>query len=588
MRSHPRYTHLVLPLYLALSIWLTWPLAAHFGSAIPSSGGVFDPPLQAFLLGWDWHSLLHAPAHVFDAPIFHPEPRTLTYTDSMLGEAALAAPVFFATGSIAAGYNALVLLSFALSAWAVYRLVRLFRVPRMGAFLCGYLFAFSPYRSANLDLLNQLQTQLLPLGLFFAVRYLDRRTMRDAVGVFGVMALQFYFGLYYTHYLAIALGLLLLYGLWAGTWRPSRAEVARLLALGGAAVVAAAPAAWPALVQRLSTPGFRRSLGEAALYSADVLDYFKANPSSLAASVLPIPVGHQSYSPGLVAVALAALGTWAVLARARGSRRANADPRPRSIAGRASAVRSFAATLGHRGYFLVLGVVGFVLSLGPILHVGGHRIWVPLPYALLYYAIPGFSGMRAPARLAVLALLATVVLAGLGYEATRGAVRGASRAVWRGLVIGLFAGAVLGSLVRPVLLLTLPTRAGMPPVYRWLAEQPGATPILEFPVPARDADENEAHSLRQFYVLLHGKPRVDGSSGFATRRYRAFRETVQSFPDAKALAEVRRMEAVFVVMHYGDYPLPERRALEARIGAVPQLVPRARLGDDAVYELAPG
>jgi len=81
----------------------------------------------------------------------------------------------------------------------------------------------------------------------------------------------------------------------------------------------------------------------------------------------------------------------------------------------------------------------------------------------------------------------------------------------------------------------LPSPDHLPPVYEYLARSSERGPILEFPVPARDAEENETHAIRQFYVLFHHHPRLDGTSGFVSRRYRAFRSTVQSFPRDEAL-----------------------------------------------------
>ena len=96
----------------------------------------------------------------------------------------------FSGHSAAAAYNFLFLLSFVLSGWAVYRLARLFPVSRPAAFLAGLLFAFSPYRLSNLDLLNQLQTQFLPLGLFFGIRYVRKARTRDLVGTMGALTAQ--------------------------------------------------------------------------------------------------------------------------------------------------------------------------------------------------------------------------------------------------------------------------------------------------------------------------------------------------------------------------------------------------------------
>ncbi len=561
MAARVRVSHLVIPLFVVVSLILTQPLAAFFLSSIPSSHTLFDPALQAFILGWDWHALTKEPLRLFDAPIFHPEQRTLTYMDHLLGETAAAAPILWMTRSVAGAYNFLVLLSFVTSAWITYRLTRLLGVPRSGAWLCGFLFAFSPYRYANLDLLNQLQTQFLPLGLFFAVRYLQRWNLRDAVGIAATLVAQVYFGWYYAYYLGLALGLLLIYAIAGRRWRPPRHQVAPLTALAAGVVLAVLPVAVPYVLQRVEMPELTRTLGEAALYSADLLDYLRWSSSSVLGGYLPVPTGAQSYWPGFAAVGLAAVGTAAVLGR--------------------RLIRGF----GGEGYFIVLGVATFILSLGPILQVGGHRIWIPLPYSLAHYVIPGLSGMRAPARLASIVLLAVVVLAGIGYRHLQMGWGRRDVRAWQGLVSVLFFSAFVCAWPRQTSMLELPTAEAMPPVYRWLAARPDDPPVLELPVPARDQDENEVHALRQYLILYHGKPRIGGISGFTSRRYREFRSAIQEFPDRAALDAAAQQGAKLIIVHYADYPEPFRGTLHRRVADQPSLTLRATFGDDVVYEL---
>lgn len=554
-------TLLILPAFLAVTLAALWPIVSRFSSAIPSSGAAFDPVFQAFLLGWDWQALSTAPGTVFQAPIFYPEPRTLTYMDPMLGEAIAASPVFLAHGTVPAAYNFLVLLSFVVSAWATYRLTRLFGVSRLGAFLAGTAFAFSPYRLANLDLLNQLQTQFLVLGLFFATRYVQRWKRRDAACALATLATQVYFGWYYSYYLLLCFLAIAVYA-WVAKLGPApRAHWKFLAAAAGFSLLAVLPVAWPYILEHRSMPGFRRTLGESALYSADLFDYFRWSARSFLTQLLGLPQGNQSYAPGLVAMVLGSLGAWSI---ARGVREDRTRLKPLPLA---------------------LALVGFVLSLGPILHIAGHRIWIPLPYAILHFVIPGFSSMRAPARLAVVVALAFAVLAGIGYSYLEGVLQ-ARRLPWRGLVAILLLVTAASVIVRPISMTTLPGPNEMPPAYRWIATHPGG-PLLELPAPLTDGDENEGHALRQYFVLFHKRPRLDGVSGFLSAAYREFRRTIQSFPNDAALASAESKGARLILIHFEDYNPRERQALESRIRSTPRLVARARFGGDVIYSLEP-
>ena len=553
-----RITHLVLPAYVLATIVFTWPLARHFAAAIPSGRIHVDPCMQAFILGWDWHALLARPQDVFSPPIFFPERNALTYMDHLLGEALTAAPFLAFFRSIPAAYNFLFLFSFVFSAWAVYRLTRLLGVSRLGALLAGFLFAFGPYRFANLGLLNQLQTEFLPLGILFALKYLGKYRVRDLIATAACLVVQVYFGWYYAFYLAIALGLLVMVMLLRGSFKFHRVPLWGSAAIAAVSLLLILPVTLPYVRGHAALPEFHRTLGESALYSADLLDYLKLNQNAVLASWIPLATGAQSYWPGLVTVLLGALGARGVWRRG-------------DLAG------------DGRGYFLALTVSSFILSLGPILHVAGARIWIPLPYAALYYVFPGFPSMRAPARLASLVLLGLAVLAGFGYDRLRQEIRG--RFPWRPLGLSLFAVSIAFAWPRPLSVVELPSGNPMPEVYAWLASQPQPEPVLELPVPARDADENETHALRQFYVLYHRHPRLDGVSGFVTRRYKEFRFAIQGFPSEEALRAAREKGAKLIIVHFGDYPPAEREWIRSRIPR--RLTPIAEFGTDAVYRLAP-
>lgn len=69
-------------LFVALTVIVTYPIIR-----APASYAFFnhsDAQLNMWILAWDAHALRHDPLNLFNANIFFPEPRTLTYSATPL------------------------------------------------------------------------------------------------------------------------------------------------------------------------------------------------------------------------------------------------------------------------------------------------------------------------------------------------------------------------------------------------------------------------------------------------------------------------------------------------------------------------
>jgi hypothetical protein len=411
------------------------------------------------------------------------------------------------------------------------------------------------------------------------VQFLRTERIRYGTGAALTLAVQSYFGWYSTLHLLVALVVLLGCEVVRepGRWRRLPWKKAALLALMSAAL--AVPSALPYLLQKLAMAEFERSLAETIRCSADLLDYLRVSPENILAQLVP-PLGRAAggFFPGLVATGLAAVAIAAVS-------RAQAEATPSATrSGRATVLERAHRAIrrwGEMGYFPVLCIAGFVLSLGPILQVAGHRLWIPLPYALCYYVIPGFSSMRTPGRFAVLVALAAAVLAGMGFDALRHRYPRLGVAFLVGTLLG--AGALAWCPDLPFV--PYPDRASMPPVYGWLAMQPDSSPVLELPVPARESAEGPMDVRRQMYVLYHGKPRLDGASGFTSNRYNAFRRDMQAFPAQETIRRAYDLGARRLIVHYQDYAPAFRERMRHRVENAEGLREVMTFGQDVVYEV---
>jgi hypothetical protein len=128
-------------LFFILSLIFTYPLPLHLAGAVEDTQ---DALLNVWITAWDGHQLLNDPFHLFDANIFYPYPRTLAYSELLLGNALLALPLTAVTGNPILGYNVALLLSFLLSGLGAYLLVLKLTRSSAAGLLAGAIFSFPP------------------------------------------------------------------------------------------------------------------------------------------------------------------------------------------------------------------------------------------------------------------------------------------------------------------------------------------------------------------------------------------------------------------------------------------------------------
>ena len=106
-----------LGIFVLAAVLHTWPLAAAPGwwSRIDNA----DTALNAWAIAWVGMTIVRAPTSLFDGNIFYPEPRTLAFSEVMLPQALLGAPLTWAGTDPILVYNLLALAGFALSGFAM-------------------------------------------------------------------------------------------------------------------------------------------------------------------------------------------------------------------------------------------------------------------------------------------------------------------------------------------------------------------------------------------------------------------------------------------------------------------------------------
>jgi hypothetical protein len=494
----------VVGLFAALTVALTWPQAAHLRTHVPPYD---DSLLSIWRISWIAHALASA-APLVDANIFHPELRTLAYTDAVLLQGLIAAPFIFGGASPVLVYNLLILGSMALSGAAMCLLATRLTGSLSSGLVAGTIFAFVTFRFDHYMHLELQATVFLPLAVWFLDRAFESGRWRDMAGFGACLVLQVLSGIYYTVFLATALAVVIPWRWMTLPALPRRRFAKQLVVVGLVSGMVAAPYLAISMQNRSSVG--ERADSEVRLYSATPQNYLSSDP----ANVLHGPWGERlgrserRLFPGGLALGLAVLGLWGWSAR--------------------------------KTTVTVIGVVGFVLSLG---------LNTPV-YALLRELVFTYRGLRAPARAAALVFLAVAVLAGFGWRAVL-----LRRPQWTragtALLIGLLS---LEYLTLTPTWLVLPSRP--PSVARWLAQQPRSV-VVEFPLPKADELYSIHDGMYMYASIFHWQPLLNGYSGFYPRSYIELIEEMRRFPSDEAIAYLKQRDVDLIVLH-GTHMKPDQ------------------------------
>ncbi len=354
---------------------------ARFTTAVPCGlpegrCGYGDPVTATAVLGraW-WRAETGRPFNV-DERVFPPYANTWGLSDGYPLEAAIGRPFARALRSAAAGYNVPFALACVLTTVGAGLFLSRLAGPGWAALLGAVLFTWCPGRLNNFGVLDTVWAGIVPLGLFFALRYFDRGRARDA----------FLWGLVW-----LALGLGGLYGLFLGSLtaalvfaatvlpvRERRRRVPLLVAIG---VIAALALAWAyrPLLRVADDFDARVSIRVMEGHASDLLGLFHhgvfSGPlRSLLDRLVPgIPEGASALFPTLtlvLALGLAFAGLAAFAPAAGGRRRPERDAR----------------------VWLLLAGLFFLFALGPTIRFAGRAI-APGPWRLVA-ALPVFSSLR--------------------------------------------------------------------------------------------------------------------------------------------------------------------------------------------------
>ena len=532
VRPHPLA---VLAIFSALAVVWTWPLVTTLSSRIAFDPG--DPFLNTWILWWNAQAVPFTDGW-WNPPIFYPMRGALTLSEHLAGIGVFTSPLLLLGGSPALAYNAALLSSYALSGFFTYLLVHRLTGSSAAAFCAGLAYAFAPFRAGQLSHLQVLTSQWLPLQLLGLHGYVETRGRRWLVVFAAGWILQ---GLSNGYYLLFAPVLIGLWTLWFVVRKQRWSDLAALAAAAAIASIALLPVIleYRHVHEAL---GLTRTRSEIVRFNAEPLSFLKP-PGMLALwPRLDADTIEDYLFPGLTvvviivaAIAGAALGRWR---------------------------RTQGTTPGTFLFYVAAAVVMAALTFGPAPHNAGPAGWLR-PYEWLFH-VPGYSGLRVPARFGMLMALCLSVAGGLAIARLLPAA-GTSRAVWAAIAA---LGIGLDGYMKPMPVSIPPGRVDLPDV-------PAAT-VLEVP-----PDDTVVNVGAMFRAMSHGRPLVNGYSGYIPTHYGILSQSLRR-NDPSAVVELARGRTLLIVVSERRDPTGQFREL---IESIPGVERRGVSGAGTLYVL---
>ncbi|MBC8448097.1 MAG: hypothetical protein H8D78_10120 [Chloroflexi bacterium] len=460
--------------YLLLTLLLTYPLVVRFATAIPGDG--FDGWQNYWNLWWMKVALLQEHRSPFTTDLlYHPTGVSLYFHTLNPFNGLLTLPVQLAWGLLPA-YNAVVLFSFALGGYGAYLLARYVLgyhthkplasciLPPAScllppAFIAGLIYTFAPFHFAHLlGHMQVISLQWIPFYVLYLLRALtprlptspppsspvpDPRSLipdppslvsRDTLLTAFFLILVGLCDWYYVFYCLLFTALLLI--VLACRRRLTRRAVLSVLTIGLIFGLALSPLLLPMLREARQFRFMVPDPAQTRDLSADLLAFVTpqefhplwGDQAQAWASAFTSTTSERTLFAGFLPLLLALI---ALLPPRSTLHAPRPTPRPEPVEGRHATrftfyVSRFTFHVSRFTLWPLSLLLFFILSLGPVLHIGGRTALlpgggeIPLPYALLHRLVPFLNISRSVSRFDVMVMLSLGVLAAFGLARVMG------------------------------------------------------------------------------------------------------------------------------------------------------------------------
>lgn len=463
-----------------------------------------DGRLVAALISWDIHKLVTDPFHIFQANFFFPNKNVLAYTEHFIGAAFLGIPVWlFTGGNPAATFNFLMIFGYLSNAFVTFLLIRKLINKNAIAFLGAFINGYCSYRLFNIAHLQDIIVFYIPLCLLFFYHYFDSKKTKYLLGIGLCLFFQSLSSWY--HMVFIFLMFFLVTGYYFLNKRITNRDLKRIISTCIITFIFIVPFAIPYLKQnQLANTAYSMS----DIASADFGGYFIPSPYTYGNQFFYNywGVSKSRWTEnfnfiGYAALLFAFLGIFKVYR--------NGENKIKTQFQKDNSV------------FLIIGLVFFILSLGPYVVLNDRQTHIKLPYYYIFKMVSPIRFLRTVSRYSTVVFLMISILASYGLAAFIMNVKGS---LFRSIIYTLLFVILVIEYAPQPRFDRFSDMTTTPDVYKKIKNDSTIKAIVEFPIDV----EPFTTTKYIYYAGIHFKPIVNGYSGYEPPSYSQYKNLLKT------------------------------------------------------------
>lgn len=477
-------------IYFLLTLFFTFPLMLNFRDSIP--GEAQDSIGTMWFLWFFKHSLFDLQINPFaqNDLLFYPAGFTISTGYDALFATIISLPLQLITKNLIIVYNIIVVFNFVFSSYTAYLLIKYLTNDKKISFIAGIIFAFSPYMIArSLGHINLLTTGAIPLFILFFLKSLKEPSFKNslllALSFLLVSLSSWQYGLFIMLFVFFSLTFLYFTSRKIIINKPYLTSFASFLILSAFLVL---PFAFPMISNSVNDKMFLPTNGDAIMYSADVLSYITPPPTNTFFGNFINKDTFNSFSGNYIE-SPAYLGLFEII----------------FIIYFFLIIKKnkFEKVVIENIYWIVMAFIFFILSLGPLLKIGGHISDFILPYWFLFDYVPFFNFAKEPVRLSIFVMLFIVIIFSVFLKTYL------SQNKRKNIILFLI---VLIIIAEKMTLPYQTKKIETPVFYNKIAEEKNDYAILDLPANIRWFQQ----PMYNYYQMTHKKKIIVGAVGYTS------------------------------------------------------------------------